>query len=367
VASGASVSDGAWHLLDATYDGAQLRIYVDGTQSASAAATGSLVYASAALQIGRRDSAAPNWYAGSLDEVALYPSALTATQIAAHAAIGTDPNGQQCVDLTSADPAYTVVPGDVGKKLRVQVTATNSAGTATAISTAVTVTGPRPVNVSPPTITGTAEVGQTLTAQTGSWSGPGTPTYSYQWQRCGYGAAVMADSPGGYWRLDELTGTTLANQVPSSPGATLSGSYQLGNPGAVGDGSSVNFSGGDAQVPYYGGLNGPGTSFSLEFWYRGGPPPQADWMIAKDSPQNGVQYASVQTTTTTSRRPPTPTARSRRTPGRPASRGRRTAIGTTTWRPSTTSVANPSPSTSMASSGPRPRGREGRSRRSTPR
>ena len=41
-----------------------------------------------------------------------------------------------------------------------------------------------PTNSSPPTITGTAQVGQTLTANPGTWKSETTPKFSFQWQRC---------------------------------------------------------------------------------------------------------------------------------------------------------------------------------------
>src|SRR5206468_1604708 len=53
-----------------------------------------------------------------------------------------------------------------------------------------------PVNTSPPTITGTPQDGQTLSASTGSWSGTQPITYGYQWQRCDSGGANCAPITG---------------------------------------------------------------------------------------------------------------------------------------------------------------------------
>lgn len=43
--------------------------------------------------------------------------------------------------------------------------------------------GAAPVNTDPPTISGTPKVGQTLTCNSGSWSGDPTPTFTYQWEK----------------------------------------------------------------------------------------------------------------------------------------------------------------------------------------
>src|SRR5271163_4957810 len=41
-----------------------------------------------------------------------------------------------------------------------------------------------PVNTAPPTATGTAQQGQTLTEAHGSWTNGPFWNYAYQWQRC---------------------------------------------------------------------------------------------------------------------------------------------------------------------------------------
>jgi hypothetical protein len=82
---------------------------------------------------------------------------------------------------------YTLTPQDVGFTIRLQVKAFNSDGKGTATSNAtsvVTGSGGGPTNTSLPTITGTAQVGQTLTASKGSWASEFLADFSYDWLRC---------------------------------------------------------------------------------------------------------------------------------------------------------------------------------------
>src|SRR3954469_23433782 len=53
-----------------------------------------------------------------------------------------------------------------------------------------------PTNSAAPTISGTPQVGQTLTASPGTWNSDTTPTYAYQWQRCDTAGNNCAAIPG---------------------------------------------------------------------------------------------------------------------------------------------------------------------------
>jgi hypothetical protein len=90
-----------------------------------------------------------------------------------------------------------------------------------------------PVNSDVPAITGTVEVGETLTASTGTWTGSPT-SYTYQWQRIG-------DS------TDDIDGATASSYVITSDdcGSTLRVSVTATN----GDGSATAYSVETVEVP----------------------------------------------------------------------------------------------------------------------
>lgn len=76
-----ALSDGAWHHLVATYDGTQIRVYIDGSE-ASGSPTTQTVNTVAANQFIATDGT--GFFDGSLDEVAIYNAALTGSAILAH-------------------------------------------------------------------------------------------------------------------------------------------------------------------------------------------------------------------------------------------------------------------------------------------
>jgi hypothetical protein len=74
---------GAWSLVVATYDGAALRLYVNGVQTGSAPATGTIAAGTGDLFLGAAPVDAPSAdrYAGDLDDLRLYSRALSAIEI----------------------------------------------------------------------------------------------------------------------------------------------------------------------------------------------------------------------------------------------------------------------------------------------
>jgi hypothetical protein len=104
--------------------------------------------------------------------------------------------GTGCTNVGSNSGTYTLATGDIGGTIRVVVTAATSDGSAPGTSAATPVIGQAaPTSLNPPTITGTATVGQTLTASTGSWNGSNL-VFTYQWQRCDLNGGSCANVSG---------------------------------------------------------------------------------------------------------------------------------------------------------------------------
>ena len=118
-----------------------------------------------------------------------------------------DTQAGNCTSISGAtSKTYTVQTSDVGGRIRVQVTASNSSGSGVAVSRPtdiVSATGSAPKNTSPPTISGMTQEGNTLTVNPGSWNGTPSPKLSYQWQRC-------VGTGGGCGDVGGATSTTFA-------------------------------------------------------------------------------------------------------------------------------------------------------------
>lgn len=107
-----------------------------------------------------------------------------------------------------------------------------------------------PANTAPPTITGTAREGATLTADPGTWTGAQPITYAYEWQRCtatGGGCAAISGAVAKTYVLTKAdagvslrvkvtatdsTGATSATSVPTA--VVASAAPPTGCPGGNG-------------------------------------------------------------------------------------------------------------------------------------
>ena len=105
------------------------------------------------------------------------------------------PDGSDCTVVPGAtSPVYALVVDDVGHRIRVRVTASNSLGVQTAASNPSSAVSPAstqsppaqaPQNSVLPTTVGSPQVGGTVTASVGFWTGTAPLLYSFQWLRCG--------------------------------------------------------------------------------------------------------------------------------------------------------------------------------------
>ena len=81
--------------------------------------------------------------------------------------------------------SYRAQTADIGKRLRASITASNAAGSATQRSRATAKVVPgSPLNLVRPKVSGTPLIGQTLTAESGTWAGTPPIEYAYQWYAC---------------------------------------------------------------------------------------------------------------------------------------------------------------------------------------
>jgi Concanavalin A-like lectin/glucanases superfamily/Ig domain of plant-specific actin-binding protein len=244
---------------------------------------------------------------------------------------------------------YTPSSRDIGRTLRVTVTASNATGFGRATSRRTRVVRASrtrrvvqpipPAVTSYPTVSGTARDGQTLTAATGSWTGTTPIAYAYQWLRCDSrggncnaiggatatsymltstdvgrtievtvrasntaGSATAASAPTAVvvpppglvalWHMDETSGSTMFDSVGSHNGTLHS--TQTGLAGFTGTAFGFNGSSSYVSVPSTADLN-PGSAditFTIHLKTSGTPPPPpADWDIfRKGLYTSGAEY-----------------------------------------------------------------------------
>ena len=93
--------DTAWHHVAATYDSVTARLYLDGALSDSRASTAGMAINAQPLNIGRSNDNS-YFFGGQIDEVAVYPTSLSAARILSHYTTGT--SDRIAPTLTLASP-----------------------------------------------------------------------------------------------------------------------------------------------------------------------------------------------------------------------------------------------------------------------
>lgn len=87
-----TLSAGQKYHIVGTYDGTNQRLYVNGVQVVSRALTGGITINSYALYVGAWNESTTEFFAGTIDEVAIYGSALSSARIVSHYDVGTGIN-----------------------------------------------------------------------------------------------------------------------------------------------------------------------------------------------------------------------------------------------------------------------------------
>ncbi len=111
------------------------------------------------------------------------------------------PDGTGCVDIpTATDRLYTPRADDLAHALVVVVTARNRDGAATATSAPTGAVAALPAQAPhaavPPSIAGSAAIGQTLKATAGTWTGAAPLRFSFRWRRCDPTGGACTDTRG---------------------------------------------------------------------------------------------------------------------------------------------------------------------------
>jgi hypothetical protein len=126
-----------------------------------------------------------------------------------------DSTGASCNPVSGAtSKSYRAASGDVDHTLKVAVSATNADGSSTATSAATDVisSGKAPVDTAAPQVSGTAKVGEQLSASTGTWTG-GVRSYDYQWQRCDANGSSCESVDGATARVYGVRSVDVGNSL----------------------------------------------------------------------------------------------------------------------------------------------------------
>ncbi len=281
-AAGVTMPD-AWNHVVATWNGSSMEIWVNGILRGSTVLSAPIDASAQPLFVGSVLQSY-DWFRGTIDEVAVYGSALSAERILAHYSAA--------VPLDSTAPAVTLMTPANGSTMDPGPTFGGAAGTAAGDSSQVTLR-----IWSGSTATGTPVQTRTATQSAGSWSVAASPalapgTYTARAEQTdsagntgqsaavtftaagpdltAYRSVVLADGPSAYWRLGETSGNVAANAI-GAPNGEYRGGVVLGEPGALSTdpNAAASFDGVDdtVRMPDAAALD-PTGALSIEAWIK---------------------------------------------------------------------------------------------------
>jgi hypothetical protein len=256
------------HVAFVMSGGASLTAYVDGSSLGAIALPSVSGTTGVPAWIGSATTNAPSVWSGIIDELAVYSSALPAATIAIHNSKFVFGTNTAAPIIVSQSASKTIYAGG-SPVLAVSVSGTpplsyqwRTNGIAIPGATNATLTL---ANVS---TSATAAYTVLVTNPFGSTNNNSNPiNLTVIVPPNGYAAAVMADNPSAFWRLNETSGTTMTDYAGQLNGA-YTGTFTLGAAGSTSDSdSAVTFGGGYGEVSYSSILNRSGP-FTIEFWAR---------------------------------------------------------------------------------------------------
>ncbi len=276
--AGAIVAGQTYHVV-ATYDGVTQRLYVNGAQVASAALSGGASTNTNPLFIGAWN-ATSEFFNGTLDEAAVYGSALGSAQVLTHYSAGVSAPGPVVapsdliataksdtrIDLqwtdNSSNETQFVVERDTSSSFPSPQTTTLGSNVTSFSDTGLSPDTNYYYRVKAKSSTDTSPYSNTASALTQS-TPPPPPT--------DYRSVVISDNPVSYWRLGEASGTAAADERGVNAGAyanapTLGAASLLGSDATN---KAVGFDGTNDQVKV---ASSPSLSISspltLEAWIK---------------------------------------------------------------------------------------------------
>jgi RHS repeat-associated protein len=256
------VTDGAWHMLDAVYDGAgAVTLYLDGSSLGTQSGAGTAGSVSALTLSG--DVGGGDQLTGAVDEIALYDAALSAGQVSSHfvASGATTPAAPASVTATAGTNSATVswsaatanVPPGEPQVSMYQVTA-YAGSTARNVmlvsgsTTSATVSGLQGGVSYTIQVTGIDEFGRGAPAS----SNPVVPTGP----ATTYAATVLGDGPAAYYRFDENIGIAADSSGNSNLGLYNQNVNWGGGQNPSGASGALANDGDPAASVHTGNLNG---------------------------------------------------------------------------------------------------------------